>query len=297
MLSREDYIRLSLGFNLFWIRIMKEHAVFIEAGIPASIRQFALEADRFKQRFEQLMEACIMLANGWISEEALRSGQYYTRYTDEAERNMQQFTGIAINRELTLQETNIEPYTAGSEATPALERDVSELNERIINLMTAFLEFKADLLSSQMSCIIFTCIYSAVLDHILREGEEYMLKLRSIQRREMPPAEIIPQDEYFWNTIMGDHAKTIRGLLDPTERDYFNEANRFAEIYESILAMSSEMQQPAGNGSLTATEGIAEFKSELTVGLMGCDIRAIMLPLFTDHLLREANHFKFMLSE
>lgn len=34
MLSTEDYIRLSIHYNLFWIRIMKEHAVFIEATMP-----------------------------------------------------------------------------------------------------------------------------------------------------------------------------------------------------------------------------------------------------------------------
>jgi len=296
MLSREEYIRLSLEFNLFWLRIMKEHAIFIESTIPAAVRQIAVEADRFKQQFERLLELCIRLANGWVSEDALRSGQYYTRYTDEAERNMQQFTGISINRELTLQETNIEPFTGSSEATARLEQQVSNLNESILNLMNAFLEFKAGLLNSQSGCRLYTFTYTAVLDHILREGEEYVQKLSTIQRGERPPAEIVNQDIYFWNTIMGDHAKTMRGLFDPTETEFFNEADRYAKMYEEILRISTESRAPADN-TVEAVTGISEFKSETTAGLIGCDIKALMLPLFTDHLLREANHFKFMLSE
>lgn len=109
MLSREEYVRISLESDLFWLRIMKEHAIFLESAIPPMNSNLAMEADHLKKVFEELLNRAITLASTSVSREALLSGENYTRFTYEAERIMQHFTGIYIDRNLTYLETNIEP--------------------------------------------------------------------------------------------------------------------------------------------------------------------------------------------
>ena len=48
MISREEYIRLSLELNLFFARIAKEHSIFIEGAFTAKDADLAREADMLK---------------------------------------------------------------------------------------------------------------------------------------------------------------------------------------------------------------------------------------------------------
>lgn len=289
MLSSEEYVRLSLEYNLFWVRIMKEHAIFIEASVPASQRQLAMQADQFKRQFEQLLGETIRLANGSVSSKALQSAQYFTRYTEAAEQVVQHFTGIEINSGLTRIEYNIEPLTSDSN-TQQKEQLVTTLNQYILNLTNAFAQFKSGLLNSQAACQLFTFLYYADLNHILNEAMRYINILNGLQSRN----ELFNQDYIdFWNRNMSDHAKSMRGLFDPTETTYFNEADRFAKLFDALMAEATANADEA----LADTMAISEFKANTTQGLLECKIKAIMSPLYTDHLLREANHYIYLLQQ
>lgn len=45
-----NYITLSLETHLFFSRIMKEHALFIEAGFPCADKDWIERADHFRQQ-------------------------------------------------------------------------------------------------------------------------------------------------------------------------------------------------------------------------------------------------------
>jgi hypothetical protein len=274
---------------------MKDHAIFIENALPAPEIRLAQEADRFKQQFEQLLASTIILANASVSKESLLSGEFYTRFTDEAERLTMQFTDIDINRNLILQTTNIEPLTQYSVATAAKEQDVSLLNQSILTLMDQFISFKTGLYNNQVSCWLITSLYTAVLEHVLEEAREYVTILTSLQRRETPQMTISPEKEYFWAHLMLDHAKAIRGLLDPSEMALFNEADDFSKLFtaitDSYLVPGDNIVVPAGDATLTETIALSELKAHITRGLIECKVKALMIPLYADHLLREAYHF------
>ena len=293
MLSREDYVRVSLQYNLFWIRVMKEHAVFIEATMSPPGRQYGLRADNFKQNYDRLMLTAIRLANGVIPADVLHSGQFYSEYTEEAEAQAQLDTGIFINRELTRQEYNIVPQNPGFAVTAKLEQDVSMLNQNLLTLTDSFVRFKAELLNLRSSCGLFTMMYTADIEHVLLEARRYQKILTGLQNRND-----VAMEDYktFWTQNMAGHAKVMRGELDPTEVAYFNQANEFANAFDTLAnAETGGGAYPADDTLLSETHAIAGFKAETTQGILSCHVQAIMLALYTDHLLREANHFIWML--
>lgn len=59
-------------------------------------------------------------------------------------------------------------------------------------------------------------------------------------------------------------------------------------------ALTASSTAPAGN-VLADTKAISDFKANTTQGLLECKVKAIMAPLYTDHLLREANHYIYLL--
>lgn len=285
MLSKDEFVRISLEENLFWLRIMKEHAFFLESAMPASERKAAAEAERYKQQFEALLAACIRLADGSVSGRALQSGQYYTRYTSEAERIAQQFTGIALNRSLTAMTTDIRPVGPG--AMPAAsEQAVEQLNRRVLALLEGFLTYKNEVYLAQASCRMTTHLYTVILQHVLHEGQEYKKALASLQQGNLPAEEQPRGAEAFWTHIMEEHALAMRGLFDPSEEERIEIADRFTAIFAS-----SDMDPEE------ETEDFRDFKANTTEGLIECGVKAMMLPLFTDHLMREANHFILMLKD
>lgn len=295
MIAREDYIQISLENNLFWTRIMKEHAIFIESVLTPPLKEVTMQAEEFKQIFEELLANTIELANETISMEALQSGEFYTKFTDEAERLTQQFTGIEIDRNLTYTETLMEPGTYGMEMTEEKEKEVSWLNQNIISQLTDFLQFKANLLNGQASCNAKSLEYTSILEHVLEEGRKYMEILTTLQDREMPADLHLEssQEEFFWNMIMGDHAKVMRGKFDPVEVHFFNEANRYAKIYDALttLAQLNDHNEEPDINMSEVTSDFRDFKAFTTQGIIECKVSSVMLPLFTDHLMREANHY------
>ncbi|CFX95255.1 Protein of unknown function DUF2935 [Syntrophomonas zehnderi OL-4] len=56
-LSPAEFVRRSLELNLFFLRIMKEHAIFLEAGFVGKDKAFIARADHFKNDFTALLRS------------------------------------------------------------------------------------------------------------------------------------------------------------------------------------------------------------------------------------------------
>ena len=95
------YVTASLELHVFFARIMKEHALFLEAGFTPANASLAQEADQLKEQFGALLHQALRAADGVIRRRVVESGEIVTEFTANAEQQTQKLTGIAINRELT----------------------------------------------------------------------------------------------------------------------------------------------------------------------------------------------------
>lgn len=292
-----DFVRQSLALHLFFGRIMKEHSFFLQLGFMPRDASYTQQADAFRMSFDELLREAIHLSNGVVSPEVLQSGEVVTPYTMNAEMLTTFYSGIQIPTSLTQAETEL-VGGSGMAVSPALEQRVAQLNQRAMDLTASLIQFKATILSNVLSCKMFTVNYPLLIDHIMREARLYLRMVQRLQNREMAnlQREALEQ-EAFWNRIMAEHSKFIRGLLDPTENELFNTANNFGNEFDQLTAealAAMEMTIPpekVTEDSLQATLRIREFKAQGTEGLLECKIRSIIIPLLGDHVLREANHF------
>lgn len=302
MLSREEFINMSIVENLFFARIMKEHLIFVAATLPIVNCELILKVENFKDELENYLLETIMLSEGMVDNNAITSNELVTPYTLNEENLTTTYTGICINTELTKLEMDFvpirEPY-----CSPSLEDKVSELNNRGINLTTELIYMKESLYNSVIKCEVFIFLYPHLLEHVIEEAKTYLEILNALQARdELTLKDKLLQKEIFWNEIMKEHSEFIRGLLDPTEIELIKTADEFAILF---YALTKEAKRVLENNlpkdeitekSKEATKNIIKFKTSAVNGLIQCKIKAIILPLLADHVLREANHYNRILN-
>lgn len=292
-----DFVQKSLELHLFFARIMKEHSFFLQLGFTPRDSMYTGEANMFRMEFDNLLSEVILLSDGVVGNDVLKSGEVVTPYTLDAEKASSFFTGINIPQELTMREYKLIGNN-GRAVCPNLEERVYVVNRKAIELISKLIQFKSEVLSNVLSCKMFTVNYPLLIDHILREAKLYLHMVQRLNNKEIMNLENEAlEQEAFWNRIMAEHSKFIRGLLDPTEKELFDAANNFGDEFdkltaESMAAMNKTIPlDKVTNDSLDATESIRDFKQQATEGLLDCKIKSIIIPLLGDHTLREANHF------
>lgn len=304
MISGAEFIKQSIGLNLFFARIMKEHAFFLEAAFTPRDANFIKGADAFRREFDSILGETISLSDGVVGCDVLKSGEITTPFTLNTEMASSFYTGIEIPTQLTKAEANL---TCGNKLqnNPALERRVLALNNRAINAVVPLIQFQYNVLNNVLSCRMFTLNYPSLILHVTREAEVYHEQLKRLQNREKIESgkELIGL-ENFWAGQIVEHMEFIRGMLDPTEKDLINEANdlinqfsyygnEFNQLKEmartALDAVTPQAKVP--NDKLRATEKIRNYQIAGTKGLLACQIKSIILPLLGDHVLRESNHY------
>jgi hypothetical protein len=297
-----DFVRQSLELHLFFARIMKEHSFFLELGFTPRDTNYIQRADEFRMAFDMLLADVISLSDGVVSQNVLRSGEVITPYTLNSEMASSYYTGVRIPTELTQREAALSGDGIRY-ANPMLEERVFMINKHAIDLISALIQFKSDILNNVLSCRMFTVNYPLLIDHIMREARLYLQMVQRLQSREnIDMKKEALEQELFWNRIMAEHSKFIRGLLDPTEDDLINTANNFGKEFDELTAEAKAAMdkttppEKVTEDSLKATKAIKEFKTQGTKGILDCKVKSIIIPLLGDHTIREASHFLRLLN-
>lgn len=304
MLSNNDFIEMSLMTHLFFMRIMKEHTIFLEASLTPKDVDLAIQADNAKEQFTDLLMEAIALSKGVIQPKGDYTCGIVTNYTVNAEMATQFLTSIPIDTNLTTAELSLRDIPPIKKPYPHyLICRVYELNQKAIQATQSIIDFKAQLERNVLECRVFTHLYPTLLHHVFEEAKFYLNLLIMLHNRlDKECIYNIVYQEIFWNHIMGEHAEFIRGFLDPEEKELFHTADEFAERFEKLVELAEkaandpELIPSVTKESLENTVELRDFKKDSTEGILSCKIKSIIIPLLSDHVLREANYYIHILS-
>jgi hypothetical protein len=118
----------------------------------------------------------------------------------------------------------------------------------------------------------------------------------------------IINENVFWLRIMMEHSRFIASLLDQSERNLVKTALKFGDDFETLLNQARDVdsmlyhKQPTypikgkmNKDSENAAQEIREFKKAGLELIKSCQIRNVINPLLADHVVREAEHFLYMI--
>jgi hypothetical protein len=252
-LSEKMFIERSLTENKFWLRIMKEHALFLGEGMNRNDKDLIQQTDRF----------------------------YY--YFEQQEKRAHQ--------------------------TPESVTAVRKLNEDSIQLVYGFRNFKRNLLILIINGKVHGFNFPLLVDHIAREAEYFMNTLQKFNNGILEPIQdAIIHENVFWLRIMMEHSRFIASLLDPSERNLVTAARKFGDDFETLLNQARDVESmlyhkkptypiigKMNKDSESATEELRKFKKAGLELIKSSQIRSVINPLLADHVVREAEHFLFMI--
>ncbi|WP_034639151.1 DUF2935 domain-containing protein [Desulfofalx alkaliphila] len=268
--NEKEFANESLRQNLFWLRIMAEHALFVRLGLPCNETQLINEAIELEAQFRMLLKT--------------------------------------------------------ARETPKDEKAVRRLNSMVIKALDRIISFKTRVLKRIITCSIGGANYPLLVDHIRREAIRFRAILIRLNKGiKLPLNEKVLQEEIFWLRIMGDHARFIAHLLDPSERELVGVSFKFAERFETLRLQARDLESmlvpgvfeeeqfpvkfveepllthfPVKPGVIprlirfnkqviNATKDIRDFKKIARELIAACKVLSIIDPLLADHVLREAN--------
>ncbi len=296
----KKYIASSLETHLFFGRIMKEHALFLQAAFPAGETGYRNRANCYRESFEKVLRQAVRLADGAVGEDVLRSGEVFTEFTVTAEQQTERLTKIPIDFRITQAEKRLRAGCVNS-MDRRMAGQISQLNQHVLRLLSGLIMFKKQILREVTSCRLFTANYPLLIEHIIREAQLYQQIIAALEERSCMPMETVGETEQFWNQIMMEHALFIRGMLDPTECELVETADTFAVDYCRLLEEAEKQNCRSMDGltekTLETTKRYRDFKAAGAEGITECGIRSVILPLLADHVLREANHYLRILKE
>ncbi|ERI94398.1 hypothetical protein HMPREF1982_01034 [Clostridiales bacterium oral taxon 876 str. F0540] len=302
MITNEQYVRLSLEFNLFFLRIAKEHAIFAAASLPPRDKTIQQQLLTVKQNYETLLQRAVSLSHNVISKEVLTSDEIVTELTLPAEESTEFLTGIPINKNITKEELNM-VEAAKTRAETALTGEVSRLNNEALVLTNRTIAFLNNLYRNISECKAFSYTYPTMLHHVTEESKFAAMMLTKLQNKDaIDSVKEIIDLEIFWNHIMEEHSMFIRGYLDPAEKQLFEKANDFAKKLELLVSRTMELRQnpkllpEITRESINQVTELRNFKKQGAEGILACEIKSIIPPLLADHVLREANHYLRLLN-
>lgn len=301
-MASTEFIEKSLGLNLFFLRIMKEHSLILQTGIAPKNIELVEAAGEFAKKFNNLLSEAVRMADGNVSRTVLEAEDIVTDQTLQVEEKTEELSGLDIDTNLTKKEMQLKP---GRE-DPGLEDSVRRLNSQAIHLTRSLADFKSEVLNGVQNCSIFTFILPAMIEHLLEEAHTYIEYLEKLQHGIDPYQENYIMDaKAFWDHIMAEHAQFVAHLLDPSEVKLIQQANRFAERFFR-LAREAEWIKTRGRfdrymraliqEEIRSVKEIRNFKKTGEELILACQVRSIIIPLLADHILREANYFLAVLT-
>ncbi|WP_102346226.1 DUF2935 domain-containing protein [Bacillus sp. Marseille-P3661] len=252
-LTEQKFIERSLTENKFWLRIMKEHALFLGEGFNRKDKNLIQQSDSFFYHFEQLEK---------------RSHQ-----------------------------------------TPKTVHDVRRLNEDSIQLVYGFRNFKRNLLILIINCKVTGFNFPLLVDHIAREAEYFIRSLQKFNQGILDPIQdAIISENVFWLRIMMEHSRFISQLIDSSERNLVITARQFGDDFEVLLNQARDVESMLYNkepvypiigkmnkDSENAASELRDFKKAGLELIKSCQIKSVVNPLLADHVVREAEHFLYMI--
>ena len=132
-------------------------------------------------------------------------------------------------------------------------------------------------------------------EHLIEEAKTYRAYIKELENNKDIEKSDIRKTELFWDEIMMEHALFIRGLLDPSENELIVKSNKFANEFEKLIkraeSITDDTKLSVTDDTLSQTIKLRDFKKDGTKGILECKIRSIILPLLSDHVIREANHY------
>ncbi|KUO49764.1 MAG: hypothetical protein APF76_00525 [Desulfitibacter sp. BRH_c19] len=270
-----NFIEESLRQNLFWLRIMAEHAFFIRLGLPCEETALRIEAEELQADFNSLLEEAKRIAKSPTNNEVFRLNREAINLT----------TAIIDFKSSVLQLIICCNITTGFNFPLLIDhirREAIFFRAALVRLQEGrLINPVEELLQENLFWLRIMADHSKFIAHLLDPSERRFIKTAKDFSKKFDDLRLHNRDfesmlapQTFENSLLDDTALTQArpgvfgiGLPDPFS-------------IGTLERFTSE--------TIEATDQLRDFKLAARDLINNCKILSIISPLLADHIFREA---------
>lgn len=183
------------------------------------------------------------------------------------------------------------------------------LTQQAYNQTKELRSFKLDLLRRHLVEEIRIHLTPTGLSHMVNELEEYLLILDCLLENQSPPVFNPLHHHLLWLLDANGHASVLTSNLDRVEKQLISKSIDFFKVFQGLYIKAREMSAYLRTGlnqfpalsrlNMQAEHHIQLFSSfllELQQLIVSKQALSIILPLTTDHMLREECYYLIKLA-
>ncbi len=296
MLTNQDIYEQSLVNHIYFASSIRSFCATIGLTFFKNNQAYIDEAINLGYRATDIINETIILMNKELSDAVLENDVYITPYTKDLDLLTEKLFDIdlviGVDQDIgLLKSRGIINYNE------VMDR-VDDLNNKSLNLIREFKEFVSDIKNKLENGDLFSYLYIDFFNYMFDEISVYGRDIKRIESKNNYTDFYLREYTYYFNELLRNSAKFIRGFLDTSEGALFDKSGYFVNAFALLTEKYLKSKDNQLNLSIETEKLVIEYKKhliDLINRLLNVDIYFITPPIALDNFLTNINVYLFIL--
>ena len=296
MLTNKDIYNESLVNHIYFANSIRSFCTTIGLTFFKNNQDYIDRAINLGYKATDIINEAISLMNKEIANEVLNSNAYITPYTKELSLLTEKLFDInlLIGIDKDIETLNNKENVNYDEV---IDR-VNELNKKALVLINDFKEFVLEIKNKLDNGSLFSYLYIDFFTYMFDEISVYGRDIKRIESKNDYTEFYLNEFVYYYNELLRESAKYIRGFLDTREKELFDKASYFVNAFASLTEKYLKNKDNS-NINIETERLVNEYKkyvSDVIERLLSSQINLIIPPVTLDNFLTNINVYLFVLN-
>ena len=296
MLTNKDLYEQSLVNHIYFAGTIRSFCTTIGLTFFKNNQNYIDRAIALGYRATDIINESILLMNKELADAVIENDVYITPYTKELDLLTEKLFDISL---IIGVDKDIEILKNKSNVNydEVIDR-VNKLNSASLELTNDFKEFVRMIKIKLDSGDLFSYLYIDFFNYMFDEISVYGRDIKRIESKNDYTNFYLREFTYYFNELLRESAKYIRGFLDTSEQELFDKASYFVNAFASLTEKYLKDKDNLVNLSVETERLVTEYKnyvSDIIKKLLESKVYLITPPVTLDNFLTNINVYLFIL--
>ena len=243
------------------------------------------------KKYQALIKEILLFSNNKLSYNFINSNTLYTTFTKKIEENTIKYFDIGLDLNVTRMIEKLKP--GNLILNDQNIKKINQLTKKLYTLLTNSKQMLNSIYKYINNGQLFLTIYPLAIKHIIDETTILENTLERIIKKEKPDPTYVYTLEYFYTNFLQEHSLIIKNMVNPNQNEIIILSKNYLNQYQELLKKFNNNISPYSineiyNECQYITNNFQSLLFKITKIVEKNTSNFMILPLITDHLLRES---------
>lgn len=296
MLTNKDIYEQSLVNHIYFAGSIRSFCTTIGLTFFKNNQTYIDRAVALGYKATDIINEAISLMNKEISSAVLESEVYITPYTKDIDLLTEKLFDVSLVIDVDDDIKSLK--NKGNVNYDSVINKIDELNNKSLTLINDFKEFVTEIKNNLDKGELFSYLYIDFFNYMFDEISVYGRDIKRIESKNDYTDFYLREFTYYFNELLRESAKYIRGFLDTKEQELFDRASYFVNAFASLTEKYLKSRDNPVNLSVETERLVTSYKEYVTSvikGLLATNVYLITPPVTLDNFLTNINVYLFII--